>query len=196
MIQIKERLLKINKFSRPGWKMKEVKGFVYHWIGNTMTTNKQLLSYFQSLGNQKTGKENPRYASSHLGLDLKGNVIRLIPDNEVAFHAGAWNFTDLAKKDLGEYYTSNKPGHTPNYCLIGCEMSHMNYGKCFTWDQIRSAIKLGASYCLKYNLDPITQVYRHYDITGKECPGYFVDNPKEWIEFKELIKREMEKWKS
>ena len=28
-----------------------------------------------------------------------------------------------------------------------------------------------------------SQVIRHYDVTGKECPRYFVQNPQAWEQF-------------
>ena len=28
------------------------------------------------------------------------------------------------------------------------------------------------------------QVIRHYDVTGKECPLYYVRNPEAWEQFK------------
>ena len=37
-----------------------------------------------------------------------------------------------------------------------------------------------------YNLDK-NDVIRHYDITGKECPKYFVTHPQKWEEFKNSL---------
>jgi N-acetylmuramoyl-L-alanine amidase CwlA len=37
-----------------------------------------------------------------------------------------------------------------------------------------------------YNLDS-GDVIRHYDVTGKLCPLYYVRNPKEWTLFKERL---------
>ena len=28
------------------------------------------------------------------------------------------------------------------------------------------------------------QVIRHYDVTGKECPRYYVEHPEQWEQFK------------
>jgi N-acetylmuramoyl-L-alanine amidase CwlA len=30
-------------------------------------------------------------------------------------------------------------------------------------------------------------VIRHYDVTGKNCPKYFVENPDAWKEFKKDV---------
>ena len=34
----------------------------------------------------------------------------------------------------------------------------------------------------EYHLDA-DQVIRHYDVTGKECPLYYVRNPQAWDDF-------------
>ena len=33
-----------------------------------------------------------------------------------------------------------------------------------------------------YQLEP-SQILRHYDVTGKACPLYFVDHPDAWERF-------------
>jgi N-acetylmuramoyl-L-alanine amidase len=38
----------------------------------------------------------------------------------------------------------------------------------------------------KYNID-IDHVYRHFDVTGKHCPAYFM-NASAWAEFKARLK--------
>ena len=34
---------------------------------------------------------------------------------------------------------------------------------------------------------PPENVVRHYDLTGKKCPWYYVDNPKEWTRLHRMI---------
>ena len=52
-------------------------------------------------------------------------------------------------------------------------------------------VKLTAYLCILYSLDPDKDVIRHYDVTGKECPKYFVDYENEWNLFKAQVKRQM-----
>ena len=40
--------------------------------------------------------------------------------------------------------------------------------------------------CGKYNLDK-DGIIRHYDVTGKKCPKYFVDHEDAWEQFKEDV---------
>ena len=35
--------------------------------------------------------------------------------------------------------------------------------------------------------NPHTDVIRHYDVTGKECPLYYVRNPEAWETFKDDV---------
>ena len=39
--------------------------------------------------------------------------------------------------------------------------------------------------------NPDKDIIRHYDVTGKECPKYFVDYENEWNLFKAQVKRQM-----
>ena len=45
----------------------------------------------------------------------------------------------------------------------------------------------------RYDLD-IDDVIRHYDVTGKSCPKYFVEFPLAWEELKEDIVRYIEQY--
>ena len=42
--------------------------------------------------------------------------------------------------------------------------------------------------CQTYGLNPKTDVIRHYDVTGKECPKYYVDHPDAWEQFIQELK--------
>ena len=43
----------------------------------------------------------------------------------------------------------------------------------------------------KYNLNE-DQVIRHYDVTGKICPKYFVEDEAAWKQFKNNIRKALE----
>ena len=40
--------------------------------------------------------------------------------------------------------------------------------------------------CIRYDLDE-EDVIRHYDVTGKLCPLYFVEHEDEWNELKKAV---------
>ena len=41
-------------------------------------------------------------------------------------------------------------------------------------------VELTAWLCREFRLDPEEDVIRHYDVTGKLCPLYYVEHPEEW----------------
>jgi N-acetylmuramoyl-L-alanine amidase CwlA len=47
-------------------------------------------------------------------------------------------------------------------------------------------VELVAFLCGKFNLT-MDNVIRHYDVTGKNCPKYYVENPDAWIQMKSDI---------
>lgn len=49
-----------------------------------------------------------------------------------------------------------------------------------------SAVKLSAWLCVRFGLTS-ENVIRHYDVTGKNCPKYYVENPDAWIQMKSDI---------
>ena len=47
----------------------------------------------------------------------------------------------------------------------------------------------------EFRLDPSQDIIRHYDVTGKICPKYYVDNPEAWDGFRADVALEMERQK-
>ena len=47
----------------------------------------------------------------------------------------------------------------------------------------------------QYNI-PLENVIRHYDVTGKECPRYYVENPEAWERFRADVAAETESQKA
>lgn len=101
------------------------------------------------------------YASSHYLVDLDGTIYEYIPE-----HLKAW--------------TTN----AANSYSIGIECATTGTDDHYSDAEYKSMVKLGAYLADKYNLDPRTDFIRHYDVTRKVCPRYFVNNPKAWKQFK------------
>lgn len=51
--------------------------------------------------------------------------------------------------------------------------------------------ELCADLCKRYGLDPLKDIIRHYDVTGKSCPLYWVNNPQDFVAFKREVKEYM-----
>lgn len=173
-MKIENDLLTINEYSRPGTKLKKVEGIVIHWVANPNTSAKANRNFFE---NRKSGKSG--YGSAHYIIDLDGSITLAIPPEEMAYHVGAKTYRSAAIKQLGSY---------PNSTTLGIECTHIDWNGKMTEETYNSLVELCVELCKKYNLDPTVDLYRHYDITGKLCHRWFVDNPKEWELLKKKVK--------
>lgn len=169
-MQILKKLLTSNEYSAPDRRLNYVKGVVIHYVGKNNQTHGGVANYFESLKNQ-----NKIYASAHYIVGLDGEIIQCIPDNKMAYHVGARSYKESAKLHLGTY---------PNNCTIGIEMCHTKDG--FTDATIKSTQELVRHLMTKYSLQK-SDVYRHYDVTGKLCPKFFVEDVSAWDRFLEGI---------
>ena len=156
-MNIEDRLLSINEYSRTGEKQNKIEKIVVHWVGNARSSAIGNRNYFESLA-----KTHKTYASSHYIIGLDGEIIRCIPENEVAFHSGS---------------------HSMNRKSIGIEDCHPDWDGKFNENTYNSLVELCADICRRYSLG-IDAIIRHYDVTGKECPRYYVRNEQAWIQFK------------
>ena len=52
-------------------------------------------------------------------------------------------------------------------------------------------MELTAYLCKAFELTS-QDVIRHYDVTGKKCPLYYVENESEWINLKEKIQKKID----
>ena len=164
---IKEQFLTKNKYSRVGKPLNKMLGVVVHYVGVNEQRPEQTVNYFESLKNGT----NQIYASAHYVIGTDGNGINCIPDNEVAYHCGAREYKKGIVEKLSQY---------PNYTTVGIEMCHTDKG--FTEETLETTSKLVAQILTEHDLT-ISDVYRHFDITGKLCPKFFVEDEEQWKEF-------------
>ncbi len=158
-IEIKDMLITPNKWSRPQTKIGTIKNIVVHWIGNAGSTAENNAKYFDSL---KDGRGT--YASSHYIIGNDGVVIRCVPENEVAYHASS-----------------------ANSYSIGIEVCHPDSTGKYTDLAYKSLIELLVDLCERYKLEPMRAIIRHYDVSGKDCPRYYVKNTEEWKRLKQDV---------
>lgn len=162
-IQIQTKLLQKNKYSRPGIKLSKVKGIVVHYTANPGTDAMDNRNYFNNLIESNATREKPVYASSHFVIGLEGQIVQCVPLSEIA-------------------YASNDR----NKDTISIECCHPGKNGKFT-EATRSSLKeLLAYLCLKFGLDK-DSIIRHYDVTGKLCPLYYVRHEDKWIELKKEV---------
>lgn len=178
-MKTEKQLLTVNKFSRPAQKLIGVKGIVIHWVANAGSSAQSNRNYFENLKNQKEEK-NARYASAHFIVNLNGNIIQCLPIDEMAYHVGALKYEEGIKDRLSGY---------PNNCTIGIELCHPDWFGVFTDETYYAAVELTATLLKQFNLNPQKDIYRHFDITGKICPKFFVEDKSAWNKFKADVEK-------
>ncbi|MGN0406352.1 MAG: N-acetylmuramoyl-L-alanine amidase family protein [Bariatricus sp.] len=156
-------LLTVNEYSRPGTNTSEIQGIVIHYTANPGATAMQNRDYFEGLKDTHITK-----ASSHFIVGLEGEIVQCVPTWEVA-------------------YASN----SRNIDTVSIECCHPDESGEFNEKTYRSMVQLTAWLCEKFGLDE-NDVIRHYDVTGKICPKYFVENEAAWEQFKDDVKTALE----
>lgn len=156
--EIDVRLLDVNPYSRPGTQSNGITGIVIHYTANPGSTAQENRDYFNGLQySQETS------ASSNFVVGLDGEIVQCVPTWEVA-------------------YASNDR----NYDTVSIEVCHPDESGEFTDETYRSLVQLTAWLCVKFDLTA-DDVIRHYDVTGKICPKYFVEHEDAWAAFKENV---------
>lgn len=156
--KIDEQLLTVNEFSRPGTKTDGIEYIVIHYLANPKTTAQENHDYFESLKDLGT-----TYMSANYVIGLEGEIIQCVPDDEIA-------------------YASNEM----NCRSISIENCHKDTTGKLNEETYESLVKLTAYLTEKYHLDR-EHIIRHYDVTGKECPKYYVENEDKWEEFRDDV---------
>lgn len=178
---ITDMLLSPNIFSRPGKKLDKVMGLVFHYLGNAGQGPIGARNYWESLKTQDMADAKPDIsASCHYIVGFRGEIVRAIPEDEKAYHCGASSYTGMARDFFGIYCT---PENSPNRVTLGIEMCHaLESGEISI--VTRSATReLARDICVRYGLDPLRDIWRHNDITGKMCPLWYVTHDEEWQTF-------------
>ncbi len=117
--------------------------------------------------------DNPESeTSSHFIIGLEGEVIMCVPLSEKSSATGERN------RDT-----------------ISIEVCHPDATGEFCDATTASLLRLLAYLMDRYDLSK-EHIIRHYDVTGKLCPLYYVENPKEWEALKDQAERLTEKEKN
>lgn len=176
----KEDFVIKNKFSRPGYKNLGVRGLVMHWTADPGATDENEHDFFD--GSDGGGG---RYAGAHLFVD-RDSATQLIPFDEIAYHANekACRISKL-KGDIKFSDGSTYHGDA-NVTSIGIEMCVEKDGT-IHGSTVKRAEQVAAELCKKYGLDPAKDIYRHNDITGKNCPAPWVSHPELFTQFKKDV---------
>ena len=159
-VEIKQSLLSISRYARPGEKLDSVKEIVIHSNNTIGKTAQEQRDYYESL---KVKANKDERQSMHFIIDLDGKIYQCIPTDEIALAVSGNVFTTISVE----------------YCITGADgsMSAATY---------TSLCKLVATLCKKYSLTE-KKVFRHYDKNGRMCPMFLVDEGN-WEQFRTDVK--------
>lgn len=165
------RFLDPNPFSRPQLALKKVHAIVVHYTANPGVDAVANRNYFNNLPKANERKQKKTYASSHFVIGLDGTIVQCIPLEEMA-------------------YASNDR----NSDTVSIECCHKKENGKFTAQTQAALIQLCTYLCIKFDLTE-ENLIRHYDVTGKICPKYFVEHPDAWETFRKDVGMELKKYR-
>lgn len=165
-LPIQEEFLTVNRYSRPGLPLTTNPQYiVIHYTANPGSTAEQNRNYFENL---KDTEET--FASAQFVIGLEGEIIQCVPCNEMA-------------------YCSNQL----NEICISIELCHPDETGSFNDATYNNCVYLVAKLMNYYQMD-MDHLIRHYDVTGKNCPKYFVEHEDRWEVFKGFVEEYREKY--
>ena len=156
---ITQDFIPVNEYSRPGLALGKINNIVVHYVGNPGTTAEANLGYFKTLANTEVNKIGTK-ASSNFIVGLEGEVLQCMPIYEEA------------------YCSNNRNSDT-----LSIEVCHPDENGKFNSATYASVTRLCAYLCNELGLTE-DDLIRHYDVTGKQCPKYYVLHPEAWEQFK------------
>lgn len=160
-MKIIDKLIPSNKYNRPGSKSTP-KRICVHYTGQAGTDADRLALFYSNVATGRFPNKPNNWTSTQYIVGLNGKVIRVVPDNETAYaasgkNAGTLHIEVCYSKASGEFETASM-----------------------------SALRELVQYLMKkYNISA-GNVLRHYDLTGKYCPWYYVDENR-WAVLHEYI---------
>lgn len=154
--------------------------------GSARSTSKILYLIIHYTANDgDTDESNARYfrnkvvkASAHYFID-DDSVTQSVPDNYVAYAVGGSKYPNCKSTGGGSMY--KKITNTNSISVEMCD-TIKNGRHDVSEKTVANTIAFCKVLMKKYNI-PISRVYRHFDVTGKQCPAYYV-NAKAWSDFK------------
>lgn len=159
---IKVEYLTPNPYSRPQKTLRRINAVVIHYTANPGSTADNNRSYFEGLA-----ESHITHASSHYIIGIDGEIVQCIPLTEIS------------------YASNNRNDDT-----ISIECCHPGKTGKFTKKTYQSLVSLVAALCKEFDLDQ-KDIIRHYDVTGKLCPLYFVEHEDAWEKFKDDVMDEV-----
>lgn len=151
----------------------QIQYLVLHYTGNDGDTAASNAAYFQS---------NVVKASAHYFVD-DTSVYRSVPDLTAAWAVGGAKWADCAATGGGTMYGIITNANSLSVELCGT----LGDGTLRPSEAtLSNAVALCRELMEQYQI-PVSHVYRHFDVTGKHCPRYWMDESA-WQTFKARLK--------
>ena len=138
-----------------------VEYIVIHYTSNQGDTAKNNADYF---AREKVG------ASAHYFCD-ENEIWQSVKDMDTAWHCGAKTYRHPECRNANS---------------VGVEICMNDKSGVVRQGSIETAAELVRYLMQRYGV-PVDRVIRHYDVTGKYCPGPMVDDPALWAAFKQSL---------
>lgn len=154
----------------------DIQYLVYHYTGNDGDNDANNAAYF---------RDHVVEASAHYFVD-DDSITQSVPDLYVAYAVGGKLWSDTGRTGGGTMY-----GVITNRNSLSIEMCDTRRDSVLqaTEATMERAAALGRALMDKYGITP-DRVYRHFDVTGKHCPAYWMDEAA-WAGFKARLEERM-----
>lgn len=142
-----------------------VRYIVMHYTANNGDTAKNNCDYYHRVGGLQ--------ASAHYFVDEHG-AMQSVREGDTAWHCGArayWHPECRNANSIGIEMCSRKRADGSYYIKP---------------ETVANAATLAKDIMQRYGIDT-EHVVRHYDVTGKRCPMPWVDDPAQWVAFKDML---------
>jgi len=147
----------------------DIRFIAIHYTANDGDTDEGNGNYFKS----KIVK-----ASAHYFVD-DDSVTQSVPDEYIAWSVGGKKYSDCPSTGGGTMYGVATNANTINVEICDTVKDGTVYP---TEKTIQNTLYLVKSLMQRYGI-PASRVIRHFDVTGKKCPAYWVDENRWRKEF-------------
>lgn len=147
-----------------------IKYIVIHYVGATGGAEDNCKYFYKEY----------RGASAHYFVGHKGEVWQCVDDADIAWHCGG------GLQGSGGHTFYQKCTNTNSIGIEMCCKKDKNGNWYFEDATVKATIALVKQLMAKYKV-PVSNVIRHYDVTGKTCPEPYVRNTAQWNNFKSQL---------
>ena len=160
-----------------------VNGVVFHWAANYGASIQNMWDFFE----KKVPKDPAEYARMYHYV-VREEIWEFMPTDEIGGSVGLTSL-DNYPSEIRDRFLS-----WPDHNLISVLMLEDAPDGAFASITLDNATLLGAKLFKQFGINNIDCSFRHFDITKKVCPKFFVDHEDKWKEFQQRVMDILEIW--